>query len=785
MEIKNVLRILQEKLNKVFNNSEDPKLFSEFDATVIHEITENLYKNIEIRPKVCEILYEQYCILINETEKAERKESELVNKFSSEKELETVKSQLDILIHNRLFIIQLIPTLITIYMELSANSNRNPDDFISVAVLLQGIYNLEANDSSNCPRVFGFRIPDMRSPSIYHEAFAMPTQGLTKDALATSTMKMNVVSGIYPDIDIVNDRTKFIIVQFLLQIYVMNISRMHKVSLSFFCEMCQRLTTKGFTKKPSGERVILTSNLFLGFLRGLYYIYNYGMKDSSEEIAHENQLKSGAILTIYYINQRANYEMWTNVMAMTNAMITSIRNELALKEHKIMDTFSMFEYEFQSKLISTDSAIENGVRHLNLNNSNMNFNGINSANINFSPPTINFNANNTNLNNNNNNNNNIGNTNNLNLFLPKSDEKQRNRLGDGNEHRSRLGSSKLRHEDGLFSDEEQTHGNKPRTTLFQNLITRKKQQTGSIDHDSDNEETLEKQLQRIRNQNSIQPIDGDQKFSLKHLYSNEEISNDTNNSTKKSNTNKLLNIRKSMHSDLVFSGGLNFNTGHLTKKTVKNPITKWKDVVNTLDRLNNPNQFAPPIKINQPIHESHESQQHPPISQGKDRTNFVMKDQLKPSKDENFDGQKSTDTLSNDEELSLNKPLKTIKQMFKSSKTKTKFANERDFEMNFISRRSEKEISANPDSGGQEGFASESMLMVSNQKESSSNPSKQSVILHVKKPRTGTDRQQYRPSENVTPEESSLNVDNPSTPPVQGTDLKAPVAHQETMPFDD
>ncbi|XP_060597555.1 hyccin 2-like isoform X2 [Ruditapes philippinarum] len=191
------------------------------------------------------------------------------------------------------------------------------------------------------PKVKTSRIPVFSQHSIYHEPQTLSCAPLSESLLLRFNAEQTVYQdGPHPQYESINGQNRHSILAYLLQCYHNNISTLSARSHKTFCKMCSRIVTTGFHTlmqvdddddvirtntanltdysqhtSRSGElspRISVSPALLIDMLSCLYYIMFNGQAGPGAQ----------AIVDIHY---RACYELFSDVMLVTNAIRNSLR----------------------------------------------------------------------------------------------------------------------------------------------------------------------------------------------------------------------------------------------------------------------------------------------------------------------------------------------------------------------------------------------------------------------------------------------------------------------------
>lgn len=223
------------------------------------------------------------------------------------------------------FALQFVPTLIHIYLVTVAQGERK--NARSIETLLLSIYNCEIMTEDGQPRTMSFQVPVLAKPSIYHEEKTL--QGCDLKRWEEYSNK-ELHWGPFHPVENFNAQNRQKVVTVLMSIYNQQLSLMQKVGLYHLCKTSSQLVNQGFSKPghayrssygsdPSSgtgpkmpPRIPLSSQFLLELVHAVYF-------------AMFNEFGTVATQAIEDIHHRARFELYTDVIIVTNA----IRNSLA------------------------------------------------------------------------------------------------------------------------------------------------------------------------------------------------------------------------------------------------------------------------------------------------------------------------------------------------------------------------------------------------------------------------------------------------------------------------
>ncbi|XP_059169491.1 hyccin-like isoform X3 [Physella acuta] len=215
----------------------------------------------------------------------------------------------------QLFALQFAPTLVWLYLRcLSRNEKKNCG---GVETFLLGVYNLEIVKPDGTPVVENIRVPTISRASIYHES-RIPgvTEPLTEHALRSLNNSHSLwKSGPYPQHERFNAQNRFSILSYVMQHYNRHVDSYHSLSLQALCSAIIKLNETGFAKRgitssTQEPRIALFPSLLVEFMMATYFAMFNGHKKLALEAVKET-------------HNRASYELYSDVLLITNAMLNS------------------------------------------------------------------------------------------------------------------------------------------------------------------------------------------------------------------------------------------------------------------------------------------------------------------------------------------------------------------------------------------------------------------------------------------------------------------------------
>ncbi|CAF0934240.1 unnamed protein product [Rotaria sordida] len=230
-------------------------------------------------------------------------------------------------VQHRPFVLQFLPSFVTAYYDIlhhpKSVDTTTEDVWSTIDTFLVALYNLSVLDDGHNEKIHEFRIPNLTSPSIYHTPnpdYYAPTP-LTQHAISKHEKKREVIRlHSFTPFDSINATTREQIVWLLLIQYGSYVSYMDIYSRRSYFEMSKKLLGQGFSfdedisnkeknsiLPPNGRRIRLSSRILSEILGTLFYF----KANSSDKEAFE---------CMRLLRQRAEYEMYADVILMTESM---------------------------------------------------------------------------------------------------------------------------------------------------------------------------------------------------------------------------------------------------------------------------------------------------------------------------------------------------------------------------------------------------------------------------------------------------------------------------------
>lgn len=236
----------------------------------------------------------------------------------------------------RKFTLQFVPSLIYIYLNSVAHGDKK--SCRSVETLLVSIYNIEISNDDGTQKCVSFRMPVLAQASIYHQEKSLNPTDLKR---WEENSNKDVNWGPLQHVESVNAQNRLKVMTALLFVYNQQLSLIQKSALAHLCRVASQLANQGFTKlghahrssygndpnsaivpKPL-PRIPMSSQFLLELLHAVYF-------------AMFNEFGSIAIQTVDDIHNRACYELFPEVILVTNAIRNSLHANPSGRFYKIV-----------------------------------------------------------------------------------------------------------------------------------------------------------------------------------------------------------------------------------------------------------------------------------------------------------------------------------------------------------------------------------------------------------------------------------------------------------------
>lgn len=224
----------------------------------------------------------------------------------------------------RRFTLQFVPTLIYIYLNSVAQGDKKSCRCIET--LLISVYNIEVSTDDAQPKIVSFRMPILAQASIYHEEKCLHASDLRR---WEENSNKNVNWGPLPQIETINAQNRLKVMTALLFVYNQQLCLIQKSALYHLCRVASQIVNQGFSKPGHAHRssygndpnnsivskplvrIPVSSQFLLELLHATYF-------------AMYNEFASFAIQTVDDIHNRACYELYPEVILVTNAVKNSL-----------------------------------------------------------------------------------------------------------------------------------------------------------------------------------------------------------------------------------------------------------------------------------------------------------------------------------------------------------------------------------------------------------------------------------------------------------------------------
>lgn len=240
------------------------------------------------------------------------------------------------------FTFEFIPTLTWLYLSMvTGNEKKNCG---GLEAFFLGIYNLEIVYPDGKPKTKTYRIPSLAQPSVYHEPVKLSTLALTESALARyeKTEAETWTGNQHPQYETIHGQNRQEILTYVMQCYNADIASMSPQSHQSLCHTCSRIATTGFSSlkfpnanETDGNLISSSSSTFHGLYQKLE-IKNGSVQTLETRIPVSSSLLIEMLSGVYFtmfngqsklavkavedIHHRATYELYADVLLVTNAI---------------------------------------------------------------------------------------------------------------------------------------------------------------------------------------------------------------------------------------------------------------------------------------------------------------------------------------------------------------------------------------------------------------------------------------------------------------------------------
>ncbi|XP_045605703.1 hyccin isoform X3 [Procambarus clarkii] len=230
----------------------------------------------------------------------------------------------------REFVLLFAPCLLYIY--LSSISFGDKKGVGSVEVALLALYNMEVLDEQGQPRIAPFRLPTLARQSLFHEPASLAPASFTVDSLQRLEAgdADTVRWGPPTQMTSVTAATRHHLATAIMVAFNARLATLPKMALMHLCKAVSKMLCQGFNRpghhhrssygsessfglypRPT-PRIPVTSELLKELLHAVYF-------------AMFNEFASLGIQALEDIHMRAQYELFGDVLLMTNAIKNSLK----------------------------------------------------------------------------------------------------------------------------------------------------------------------------------------------------------------------------------------------------------------------------------------------------------------------------------------------------------------------------------------------------------------------------------------------------------------------------
>ncbi|XP_069947453.1 hyccin isoform X2 [Cherax quadricarinatus] len=262
----------------------------------------------------------------------------------------------------REFVLLFAPSLLYIY--LSSISFGDKKGVGSVEVALLALYNMEVLDEQGQPRIAPFRLPTLARQSVFHEPASLAPASFTVDSLQrleagdTDTVRW----GPPTQMTSVTAATRHHLATAIMVAFNARLASLPKIALMHLCKAVSKMLCQGFNRpghhhrssygsessfglypRPT-PRIPVTSELLKELLHAVYFaIHNAAKGEGTQcpatmpncagqcyhsphvKLRRFNEFASLGIQALEDIHMRAQYELFADVLLMTNAIKNSLK----------------------------------------------------------------------------------------------------------------------------------------------------------------------------------------------------------------------------------------------------------------------------------------------------------------------------------------------------------------------------------------------------------------------------------------------------------------------------
>ncbi|CRK96204.1 CLUMA_CG009632, isoform A [Clunio marinus] len=234
----------------------------------------------------------------------------------------------------KLFTLQFIPNLIYLYLNAVAIGEKQ--NLRCVETLILCAYNIEVCSDKGMLKSVSYRMPVLAQTSIYHEEKNLHPSDLKRwEENSNKEISWKIMKPVYK----ITAQNRLTVMAALMFIFNQQLSLIQKSSLYHLCKISSKLVTQGFVKHghsyrasygndPSNQsatstpnsssvikqnpRIPMSQQFLVELLHAIYF-------------AMFNEIASVAIQAVDDIHNRACYELYSDVILVTNAIKNSLQ----------------------------------------------------------------------------------------------------------------------------------------------------------------------------------------------------------------------------------------------------------------------------------------------------------------------------------------------------------------------------------------------------------------------------------------------------------------------------
>lgn len=256
----------------------------------------------------------------------------------------------------REFVLLFAPSLLYIYM--SSISLGDKKGVGSVEVALLALYNMEVLDEQGQPRIAPFRLPTLARQSVFHEPASLAPASFTVDSLQRLEAgdAETVRWGPPTQMTTVTAATRHHLATAIMVAFNARLATLPKIALMHLCKAASKLLCQGFNRpghhhrssygnegnfgiypRPT-PRIPVTTELLAELLHAVYFaipaerslhdlpqLMSISMPLAHFHYSRFNEFASLGIQALEDIHMRAQYELFGDVLLMTNAIKNSLK----------------------------------------------------------------------------------------------------------------------------------------------------------------------------------------------------------------------------------------------------------------------------------------------------------------------------------------------------------------------------------------------------------------------------------------------------------------------------